>query len=89
MLRPVPKPTYEQLESELLALRVEQANHFANVNRVLAWLDDPKRKRAVNAFTEGPERQMAYCFERLLMGEFICTECGLRKDSEVPVKADF
>ena len=89
MLRSMPKPTYEQLEAELCALRVERTNNLADISRVQAWLDDPKRKRAVNAFTESPERQMAYRFEQLLMGEFVCKKCGLRKNSEWPAAADF
>lgn len=79
-----PRPSYEALEAELLAMRVERANHLADVRRVLEWLDDPRRKLAVNAFTEGPERQLAYRFESMLQGEFICTKCGLRKNSETP-----
>lgn len=69
---------------QIEALRGERANHLANVRRVLDWLDDPRRKPAENAFTEGPERQLAYRFESMLHGEFICTKCGLRKNSEPP-----
>lgn len=76
-----PKPTYEELEADLLALRIERANHLADVRRVVAWLDDPRRKFAVNAFTEGPERQLAYRFESLLRSEQICPKCGLRQDA--------
>lgn len=79
-----PQPSYEALEAELLAMRVERANHLADVRRVLDWLDEPRRKPAVNAFTEGPERQLAYRFESMLQGEFICTKCGLRKNSATP-----
>lgn len=79
-----PQPSYEALEAELLALQVERANDLANVRRVLGWLDDPRRKPAVNAFTEGPERQLAYRFESMLHGEFICPKCGLRKNSDTP-----
>lgn len=79
-----PRPSYETLEAELLAMRIERANHLADVRRVLDWLNTPKRKPAVNAFTEGPERQLAYRFESLMRGEFICTKCGLRKSSEMP-----
>jgi len=42
----------------------------------------------VLAFTEGPERQIAYRFEGLLRGEYICPKCYLRKDGEAP-PADF
>lgn len=82
------KPSYEAIEADLLNLRIEHANHFADVRRVLNWLNNPNRKRAVNAFTDGPERQLAYQFEGLLRGEFICKRCGLRKDSGAP-QADF
>lgn len=73
------------LEAELLAMRVERANNLADVRRVLEWFDDPRRKPAVNAFPPmQSERQLAYRFESMLQGEFICTKCGLRKNSETP-----
>ncbi len=77
-----------RLEAENLTLRSERANKLADVERVCAWIDDPSRKRAVLAFTEGPERQIAYRFEGLLRGEYICPKCFLRKDGEAP-PADF
>lgn len=61
-----PKPTYAQLEAELFALRQERATRLADAERVLAWIDDPQRKPAVLAFTEGNERQLAYRFEMAL-----------------------
>lgn len=88
-IKAFPRPSYEELEAELHALKVEHANRWANVERIAAWLDDPSRKRAVNAFTEGTERQIAYRFERLLQGEFICGRCGLRKDAEGQTQPDF
>lgn len=83
-----PRPSYEAIEAELHKLKVEKANHLADTRRIVAWLEDPRRKRAIHAFTDGPERQMAYRFEMLLRGEFICQRCGLRKDGESP-PADF
>lgn len=77
-----------RLESENLTLRSERANKLADAERVCAWIDDPSRKRAVLAFTEGPERQICYRVEGLLRGEYICPKCGLRKDGEAP-PADF
>lgn len=68
-LKEPPKLSYEDLEKEVLAMRIDRANYFADIRRVMAWLNDPARKRAVNAFTEGPERQIAYQFEVLLCGE--------------------
>lgn len=65
-LKQPPKPSYAQLEAELHALRVERANQLADVERVIAWLDDPNRRPAAHAFTEGPERQIAYRVEDIL-----------------------
>lgn len=80
-----PKPNYEDLEAELHTLRVERAQYLADSRRIAAWLDSSTRQPAVLAFTEGPERQIAYRFETLLRGEFICHRCGLRKDGEAPL----
>lgn len=77
-----------RLKAENLALRIERANKLADAERVCAWIDDPSRKRAVLAFTEGAERQIAYRFEGLLRGEYICPKCGLRKDGAA-ARADF
>lgn len=67
-----PKPSYVELEAKLHAMAVERANRLADSERIIAWLDDPKRRRAVNAFTEGPERQLAYRFEDLLRRTSSC-----------------
>ena len=84
-----PRPSYEDLEAELHTLRVERTNHLADVRRVLGWLDAPNRKLAVTAFTEGPERQLAYRFEVALRGEHICTRCGLRQQNGEKQIAEF
>lgn len=88
-LRNPPKPTYEELETEVHRLKVERANRLADVERIVAWASDPQRKRAVNAFTEGPERQIAYLLEMRLHGEFICRRCGLRDSTQPPVTPEF
>ena len=48
-IRTPPKPTYEELEAEVHRLRVERANRLADVERVVAWMNDPKRKEAIHA----------------------------------------
>lgn len=88
-IRKPPKPTYEELEAEVHRLKVERANRLADVERVVAWMNDPQRKRAVNAFTDGPERQLAYWVEMRLHGEFICRQCGLRHSTEPPATPEF
>ncbi|MCZ2155217.1 MAG: hypothetical protein LC114_15165 [Bryobacterales bacterium] len=77
-----------RLEAENITLRSERALRLADAERVCAWIDDPSRKSAVLSFTDEVERQIAYRFELLLRGEFICKRCGLRKDGEAP-PADF
>lgn len=48
---------------EIDALKIKCVNEHANAKRVLEWINDPHRKRAVLSFTEGPERQVAYAAE--------------------------
>lgn len=56
-----------EAERDSLAKEVQRyVNEFANVQRVIAWMNDPKRKPAMLAFTEGCERQIAYTFEAAL-----------------------
>ncbi len=38
----------------------------ADFKRVVEWIRNAKRKSAVTAFTEGPERQIAYAVEDVL-----------------------
>ncbi len=41
----------------------QQLTERADALRVIAWIRDPARRRANIAFTEGPERQIAYAIE--------------------------
>jgi hypothetical protein len=41
-------------------------NEHADAERLVEWINDPQRKPAYLAFTEGPERQVAYAVEGLL-----------------------
>lgn len=61
-----PKDKVTDLERELSDIRQEVANHYAHAGRLIEWIRNPKRKHAVNAFTEGPERQVAYAVEDAL-----------------------
>lgn len=51
-----------QLKAQLFDMR----KRFCDAERLIAWIDDPKRQPAVHAFTEGHERQIAYRFEDAL-----------------------
>lgn len=56
----------KELDGLQILLSQEQAlrvNEYANAKRLIDWLNDPNRKPANLAFTEGPERQVAYVFE--------------------------
>lgn len=48
----------ERLEAEMKCV-----NKHADADRIIEWVKDPKRKPANTAFTEGPERQIAYLIE--------------------------
>lgn len=57
----------EQLAEEIIiAAMIKCIEEHANASHVIDWMKDPKRKPAITAFTEGPERQIAYEFERVL-----------------------
>lgn len=84
-----PTSQVDMLKSEIQALREERTNSLADIERIFAWLDNPRRKPAILSFTEGPERQVAYRFENLLHGEHICPKCGLRQEATHSPKADF
>lgn len=63
-------PKHKYIEPKCLACVTRWAGELnrkidacANAERVIAWMKDPKRKPANLAFTEGPERQIAYQFE--------------------------
>lgn len=51
--------------SQYLDLIKERIND-TSVTRLIEWVNDPKRKEAVFAFTEGPARQLAYAIEAAL-----------------------
>lgn len=62
----------EKVEGQVIQLRraltdeqVRRVNYYADARRVIAWMRDPERSPANSAFTEGPERQIAYTFEGL------------------------
>lgn len=62
----------EKVEAQVIQLRraltdeqVRRVNHYADAGRVMRWMRDPMRAPAHSAFTEGPERQIAYTFEGL------------------------
>lgn len=61
------------IEQEVLkaqaASYIEMAPRFCDGPRVIAWIDNPDRARAVNAFTESFERQIAYRFELMLAAQ--------------------
>lgn len=46
----------------------KRVNEYAKASLLIDWINDPKRKEAIHAFTEGPERQVAYAIERLING---------------------
>lgn len=56
--------TVARLRKELFDERMERTNHWAHAGRVIVWIGNPNRPPAVTAFTEGPERQIAYAIER-------------------------
>lgn len=56
--------TISRLRKELFDERMERANHWVHAGRMILWITDKNRKPAVTAFTEGPERQLAYAIER-------------------------
>lgn len=56
-------------QDELVVERARRANSYADAGRVVEWIrTGVARKLAVHAFTEGPERQIAYAVEDALAG---------------------
>lgn len=54
-------------QDELVDERARRANSYADAGRVVEWIrTGATRKPAVGAFTEGPERQIAYAVEDAL-----------------------
>lgn len=59
------------LRRELSELKIHCANNHADADRVVAWINNPKRQPPSAAFTEGPERQIAYAIEGLMLSHFV------------------
>lgn len=54
-------------QDELVDERARRASNYADAGRVVEWIrTGATRKSAVSAFTEGPERQIAYAVEDVL-----------------------
>lgn len=54
-------------QDELVDERARRASNYADAGRVVEWIrTGVTRKSAVSAFTEGPERQIAYAVEDVL-----------------------
>ena len=53
----------KSLNLDLTKEKMLRVNEYANAARLVAWIIDPQRKPAITAFTEGPERQVAYAVE--------------------------
>lgn len=56
-------------DADLHAEQYKRVNEYARAALLVEWINNPKRKSAVHAFTEGPERQVAYAIEKKLMDE--------------------
>lgn len=62
----IPRWKIRELQRELSEIKIACVNRHADVDRVVAWINDPKRKPSYTTFTEGPERQIAYAVEGLI-----------------------
>jgi len=51
------------MKRKCVAHQVHCTNVHADFKRVIEWMNDPKRKPAMLAFTAGPERNIGYAFE--------------------------
>jgi hypothetical protein len=56
----------EAMNRKLHEERRTRVNEYARVDGLVQWMRNPKRSSASSAFTEGPERQVAYAFEDAL-----------------------
>ncbi len=54
----------EGLSRGIEEAKIKCVNKHADAERLIEWMQDTKRKPATLAFTEGPERQVAYEFEK-------------------------
>ena len=59
------KAAYTKINQDYRDLLARNAD-MADYRRVMEWIYDPERKPANLAFTEGPERQLAYTVEWLI-----------------------
>lgn len=59
-----PEPKHRPHKGDAhIAQRIACANEHASAPRLLAWIRDAARSPANTAFTEGPDRQVAYAVE--------------------------
>ncbi len=61
---PTVAPIVESLKSEL-DIALLRIGLMVDPDRMTAWISDPNREPANQAFTKGPERQIAYAIEDL------------------------
>lgn len=78
-------------------LRTDCVNRHADAERLVEWVNDPNRKPAITAFTEGPDRQVAYAVDERLEAdnaklreeiERSWKEAGLYEKAMLDEKAD-
>lgn len=71
------------VQDEVIEERARRVNNFADAGRVVEWIrSGDGRRRAVNAFTEGPERQIAYAVEDVLLAGRAKQKEGGRADPD-------
>lgn len=52
---------------EMLTALIKTYGNMAAADRVIEWINNPKRQPAITAFTDGAERQIAYAVESLIL----------------------
>lgn len=58
---------WKWLEPLLQELRILRKTKLPDTERLIAWMTDPNRKSPELAFTEGPERQVAYFMQMAMV----------------------
>ena len=53
----------DALKSKLTEEQMNRVNNYADAKRLIEWIHDENRQPANTAFTEGPERLVAYAVE--------------------------